>query len=170
MKIIKNKKGFTLVEVLVVVAIIGILAVTSTPILLQNIDSAKVARIITKYDAFKKATINNIGLKEGISTDDLDDLKAAIKKDVNSIPEQTPIGGQYELDRVEGGQHPNQEGDRLEPEPTDTKVSWDIALVIEETDNSEIFISDKSFKQLVKTIGNTNIIIKDNKIYLKIVD
>lgn len=167
MKIIKNKKGFTLVEVLVVIAIIGILAVTSTPILLQNIDKAKVSRIITKYDAFKKATISNAELKELKLTPT---LKEAIKKDVNSIPEQTPIGGKYELDRVEGGQHPNQEGDGLEK--YNTEISWNIALVIQETENSTISITDKQFKYLVKTIGNTNIIIKvkDKKIYLKIVD
>ena len=165
MKIIKDNKGFTLVEILVVVAIVGILAMVSVPSLVQNIDKAKVTRIITKYDAFKKSTISNTELKEVTLTDD---LKNSIIKDVNSIPEQTPIGGKYDLDSVEGGKHPNKDGDGLEE--NDTQVSWNIALVIEETDNSKIYITGKQFKQLVKTLGNTNIIIKGNKIYLKIVD
>ena len=163
MKIIKDKKGFTLVEILVVVAIIGILAVVSIPSLLQNIDKAEVARLLSDYDAFKKATINNITSKE---VDLSDELKKAIKKDVNAISLETPIGGQYDLDSVQGGQYPDKDGEGLE----NTETSWNIALVIEEKDNSKISITGKQFKQLVKTLGNTNIIIKGNKIYLKIVD
>ncbi|MFL8466371.1 type IV pilin protein, partial [Clostridioides difficile] len=49
MKLKKNKKGFTLVELLVVIAIIGILAVVAVPALFSNINKAKVASVESDY-------------------------------------------------------------------------------------------------------------------------
>jgi prepilin-type N-terminal cleavage/methylation domain-containing protein len=49
----KNNKGFTLVELLVVIAIIGILAVVAVPALFKNIDKAKSVQVVTNVNAIK---------------------------------------------------------------------------------------------------------------------
>ena len=53
----KNNKGFTLVEILVVIAIIGILAVVAVPSLFKNIEKAKIAEFRGRYKHIKKRCI-----------------------------------------------------------------------------------------------------------------
>lgn len=51
----KNNKGFTLVELLVVIAIIGILAVVAVPSLFKNINKAKASEAVAYVSAAKTA-------------------------------------------------------------------------------------------------------------------
>ena len=54
----KNNKGFTLVELLVVIAIIGILAVVAVPALFKNIEKAKIAELEADISAIKSAALS----------------------------------------------------------------------------------------------------------------
>ena len=54
----KNNKGFTLVEILVVIAIIGILAVVAVPSLFKNIEKAKIAELEADISAIKSAALS----------------------------------------------------------------------------------------------------------------
>ncbi|HBG0291777.1 TPA: prepilin-type N-terminal cleavage/methylation domain-containing protein [Clostridioides difficile] len=54
----KNKKGFTLVELLVVIAIIGILAIIALPALFKNIEKAKIAKLEADISAIKSASLS----------------------------------------------------------------------------------------------------------------
>lgn len=54
----KNKKGFTLVELLVVIAIIGILAIVALPALFKNIEKAKIAKLEADISAIKSASLS----------------------------------------------------------------------------------------------------------------
>lgn len=55
---IKKKKGFTLVELLVVIAIIAVLAAVVAPNAFQAIEKSKVSAVISDYKAIKIATLN----------------------------------------------------------------------------------------------------------------
>ena len=99
----KNNKGFTLVELLVVIAIIGILAVVAVPALFKNINKAKVADLEADYNAIKSAALsyytdnnkypgkyNNDGAYVGgdiISSDELNDFKEYM----DTVPTQPSI-------------------------------------------------------------------------------
>ena len=77
----KNKKGFTLVELLVVIAIIGILAIVALPALFKNIEKAKIAKLEADISAIKSASLSyyadeskytegNITVNSGIGDED----------------------------------------------------------------------------------------------------
>lgn len=65
----KNNKGFTLVELLVVIAIIGILAVVAVPALMNNIDKAKAAKVVADYSTIKSVVVSQY--TEGSLKDDI---------------------------------------------------------------------------------------------------
>jgi|SRR5699024_5013512 len=54
----KNNKGFTLVEILVVIAIIGILAVVAVPSLFKNIEKAKIAELEADISTLRSAALS----------------------------------------------------------------------------------------------------------------
>lgn len=53
----KNNKGFTLVELLVVIAIIGILAVVAVPSLMSNLEKAKVSKLEADYNVISTGVV-----------------------------------------------------------------------------------------------------------------
>lgn len=96
MKLKKNKKGFTLVELLVVIAIIGILAVVAVPALFSNINKAKVASVESDYSSIKSAALSYYSDTNKIPTGDLTTLESYME----SLPDKADIGGKYKLIKV----------------------------------------------------------------------
>ncbi|MDB3083095.1 pilin [Clostridioides difficile] len=98
MKLRKNKKGFTLVELLVVIAIIGILAVVAVPALFSNINKAKVASVESDYSSVKSAALSYYSdtNKMPVSTDNKADL-TILETYMESLPDKADIGGNYNL-------------------------------------------------------------------------
>jgi len=52
---VKNKKGFTLIELMIVVAIIGILAAIAIPVYLHYIVKARITEVTTAMDVLAQA-------------------------------------------------------------------------------------------------------------------
>ncbi|MCC0645867.1 type II secretion system protein [Clostridioides sp. ZZV14-6150] len=96
MKLRKNKKGFTLVELLVVIAIIGILAVVAVPALFSNINKAKVASVESDYSSVKSAALSYYSDTNKIPTGTLTTLESYME----SLPDKADIGGKYSLIKV----------------------------------------------------------------------
>ncbi|HEL5646067.1 TPA: prepilin-type N-terminal cleavage/methylation domain-containing protein [Clostridioides difficile] len=98
MKLKKNKKGFTLVELLVVIAIIGILAVVAVPALFSNINKAKVASVESDYSSVKSAALSYYSdtNKMPATTSNPVDLEN-LKTYMESLPDKADIGGEYQL-------------------------------------------------------------------------
>ena len=68
-----NNKGFTLVELLIVIAIIGILAVAIVPNILGYTDDADAAAIQSDYDVLRTAYHSYV-LDKGEDPEYIDDL------------------------------------------------------------------------------------------------
>ncbi|MDB0439259.1 pilin [Clostridioides difficile] len=98
MKLRKNKKGFTLVELLVVIAIIGVLAVVAVPALFSNINKAKVASVESDYSSVKSAALSYYSdtNKMPISTTEKAGL-TILDTYMESLPDKADIGGKYKL-------------------------------------------------------------------------
>ena len=54
----RNKKGFTLIELMIVVAIVGILAAVAIPAYLENTVKSKISEITVAMDALSQAAAN----------------------------------------------------------------------------------------------------------------
>ena len=94
MKLKKNKKGFTLVELLVVIAIIGILAVVAVPALFSNINKAKVASVESDYSSVKSAALSYYSDTNKIPVTTTDKAGLTILETyMESLPDKADIGG-----------------------------------------------------------------------------
>ncbi|MDP4180215.1 MAG: prepilin-type N-terminal cleavage/methylation domain-containing protein [Bacillota bacterium] len=111
-KLIKNKKGFTLTELIVVIAILGVLAAVVTPSVLGYISDAKVSADkanANTIDSAVKRLVANDKLKLDTTTHsslqtDKDAIKTIIMKEVDPFPTINDTTAHYVLQRtVTGG-------------------------------------------------------------------
>ena len=98
-----KKKGFTLVELLIVIAVIAILATIVTPTAFKALDKSKVSTVEADYKAIKTATLNFHADTGKWPTDSLDfttkpsGVSGWNGPYIDHWPSQTPWGGTYSL-------------------------------------------------------------------------
>ncbi len=71
-----NNHGFTLIELMIVVSIIGILAMMAIPSYQQYTKRARFAEVITAADIYKTAV--SLALQEGVAIEEINDGKFGI--------------------------------------------------------------------------------------------
>lgn len=157
MKLRKNKKGFTLVELLVVIAIIGVLAVVAVPALFSNINKAKVASVESDYSSIKSAALSLYSdtNKLPVDANNLNELKNYME----TIPTNPDIGKLYGL-KVVG----NKLGLQVE-QATLTKAQID--KLISDIGENKIY-TDEEFKTGLTVDEKKG--IKDTTIYLILIE
>ncbi|EGD45721.1 hypothetical protein Cpap_0048 [Ruminiclostridium papyrosolvens DSM 2782] len=102
-KVKKNKKGYTLTELIVVVAILGILAAVATPMILNQVGKAK-----TSADAANKRSIENaykIGMAQSTDTtvpSTLSGVQAKVGNIMSAFPTPSNSTQDYYLNPTTG--------------------------------------------------------------------
>nr|UWI50018.1 prepilin-type N-terminal cleavage/methylation domain-containing protein [Clostridioides difficile] len=155
MKLRKNKKGFTLVELLVVIAIIGILAVVAVPALFSNINKAKVASVESDYSSVKSAALSYYADENVLPKTINGDLKTYLESDLGN----SDFGGTYSL--VNGTGSNNKK----------LALLIDGATITKEQANK--LVSDIGANKVYTDAGLTASLsgaVDDNKIYIILID
>lgn len=91
-----SNKGFTLVELLVVIGIIGILSVVAVPALLRNIQKAQVSELESDYSAIRSAVLAKYA-EETVFDRGFGDLDKIIGY-MENIDNKSPLGGKYNIE------------------------------------------------------------------------
>ena len=148
----KNNKGFTLVELLVVIAIIGILAVVAVPALFKNIEKGKVAELEADISSIRSAVLSYYAENSEYPTGQLEPAPASstsasqLKDEIESLG--NPFKGKYSLSGTTPG-----------------KALLTIDLSPKESDDSDtgaIALSEDAAKKLVNDLGKVLIVVTTN--------
>lgn len=89
-----RRSGFTLIEMMIVVAIIGTLATLGSPVYTKFVDKSRNTRAISEIRSLEK-NITAYKLEYGSLPDSLADVEGSAPKD--------PWGGSYQYVRIDGG-------------------------------------------------------------------
>lgn len=89
-KLLKSKKGFTLLELVVVVSIIAILALIAVPVAIPQIERSRFSRTQADLDSFIKG-VEIFYIENNQFPEDFHDLKGY----VNKLKTENPYGGRY---------------------------------------------------------------------------
>lgn len=93
----KNNKGFTLVELLVVIAIIGVLAVVAVPSLFTQIEKSKVASLQSDISAIKSVTIAKYADGTLFPKDAVDNkVETLLAGEIDGLAKK--LGGEYTIE------------------------------------------------------------------------
>jgi prepilin-type N-terminal cleavage/methylation domain-containing protein len=63
-----NKRGFTLIEIIIVIVILGILATLALPRITGQMESSKGAEAMNMFGAIRRAAVNCADMADGIGT------------------------------------------------------------------------------------------------------
>lgn len=97
---INNRDGFTLIELMVVIVILGILATLIMPRLMGRTDDAKIVKAQTDISALETA-LKLYKLDNGVYPDTEQGLMALIEKpETGTIPQKWKNGGYLEKSRI----------------------------------------------------------------------
>ena len=91
----KNNKGFTLVELLVVIAIIGILAVLAVPALFKNIEKGKIADLESDISAIRSAVLSKYADNSTYPITSDKTIEEVLGDELEGLSK--PFGGTYTL-------------------------------------------------------------------------
>lgn len=102
-KVKKNKKGYTLTELIVVVAILGILAAVATPMVLNQVGKAKTSADLANEKAIENAYLAGMAESADASVPaNLSDIQKKISSALPSIPRHSDSAKDFYLNPTTG--------------------------------------------------------------------
>ena len=154
----KNNKGFTLVELLVVIAIIGILAVVAVPALFKNIEKAKIADLEADISTLRSAALSYYADTSGNLPDNFmlkkEDGKIKIESFGTNITQSTIDAVESFMKEVEGLNIPFGDGYWIEKKGGNTSETSCYSIVLRVMNHN---ISDSGLEKLKDDIGKERV-------------
>ncbi len=102
-KVKKNKKGYTLTELIVVVAILGILAAVATPMILNQVGKAKTSADLANEKAIENAYLAGMAESSDASVPaNISDIQKKISSALPSIPRHSDNAKDFYINPTTG--------------------------------------------------------------------